>query len=136
MLSHSIASGLLLPNFNFIGPPHHDNQSITSTSLPREKKQWQGTFPSLMELKKLMMVLLTVNASINGYYTTHGSSSRVLTGPIRRFVYRENRVPYYQRLFQEGQKKHIRQWEQVGCLGYPLFHIAPPSATMLGMTRS
>jgi hypothetical protein len=29
------------------------------------------------------------------------------------FINRENRVPYYQRLFQEGQKKHVRQWEQV-----------------------
>ncbi|PSS28188.1 hypothetical protein M430DRAFT_15417 [Amorphotheca resinae ATCC 22711] len=28
------------------------------------------------------------------------------------FIFRENRVPYYQRLFQEGQKKHIRQWNQ------------------------
>ncbi|KAF7893684.1 uncharacterized protein EAF02_001222 [Botrytis sinoallii] len=25
---------------------------------------------------------------------------------------RENRVPYYQALFQEGAKKHIRQWNQ------------------------
>ena len=32
---------------------------------------------------------------------------------MNSFVYRENRVPYYQRLFQEGQKKHIRQWNQV-----------------------
>jgi hypothetical protein len=29
------------------------------------------------------------------------------------FVNRENRVPYYQRIFQEGQKQHIRQWNQV-----------------------
>lgn len=27
------------------------------------------------------------------------------------FVQRENRVPYYQRLFFEGQKKHIRIWD-------------------------
>lgn len=30
-----------------------------------------------------------------------------------RFVNRENRVPYYQKLFQEGGKQHIRQWNQV-----------------------
>lgn len=29
------------------------------------------------------------------------------------FVNRENRVPYYQRLFQEGGKKGVRQWNQV-----------------------
>ncbi|RKF55350.1 hypothetical protein GcM3_202006 [Golovinomyces cichoracearum] len=28
-----------------------------------------------------------------------------------RFVNRENRVPYYQRLFFEADKKHIRLWE-------------------------
>ncbi|KAI6712895.1 hypothetical protein JHW43_004549 [Diplocarpon mali] len=28
------------------------------------------------------------------------------------FINRENRVPYYQRLFQEGSKKHVRQWNQ------------------------
>ncbi|PQE04559.1 Cytochrome c oxidase subunit 7A2 mitochondrial protein [Rutstroemia sp. NJR-2017a BVV2] len=28
------------------------------------------------------------------------------------FVNRENRVPHYQRLFQEGAHKHIRQWNQ------------------------
>ncbi|KAH8671894.1 hypothetical protein BGZ60DRAFT_406123 [Tricladium varicosporioides] len=26
------------------------------------------------------------------------------------FVNRENRVPHYQKLFQEGGKQHIRQW--------------------------
>ncbi|KAF1988873.1 hypothetical protein K402DRAFT_391570 [Aulographum hederae CBS 113979] len=28
------------------------------------------------------------------------------------WVYRENNVPHYQRLFQAGNKKHIRQWSQ------------------------
>ncbi|KAG9237144.1 hypothetical protein BJ875DRAFT_395737 [Amylocarpus encephaloides] len=28
------------------------------------------------------------------------------------FVNRENRVPYYQRMFQEGAKQHVRQWNQ------------------------
>ncbi|CAG8962352.1 hypothetical protein HYFRA_00014148 [Hymenoscyphus fraxineus] len=28
------------------------------------------------------------------------------------YLNRENRVPYYQRLFQEGHKQHIRQWNQ------------------------
>ncbi|KAI9048868.1 hypothetical protein LZ554_006725 [Drepanopeziza brunnea f. sp. 'monogermtubi'] len=28
------------------------------------------------------------------------------------FVNRENRVPHYQRLFQEGQRNHVRQWNQ------------------------
>ncbi|TQS37582.1 hypothetical protein Golomagni_01938 [Golovinomyces magnicellulatus] len=30
------------------------------------------------------------------------------------FVNRENRVPYYQRLFFEADKKHIRLWETIG----------------------
>jgi hypothetical protein len=29
------------------------------------------------------------------------------------FINRENRVPHYQRLFQEGGKQHVRQWNQV-----------------------
>merc|ERR1712093_584068 len=28
------------------------------------------------------------------------------------FVNRENRVPHYQRLFQEGARQHVRQWNQ------------------------
>lgn len=32
---------------------------------------------------------------------------------------RENRVPYYQRLFQDGEKKHIRQWVQVCLVSFP-----------------
>ncbi|KAF2431425.1 hypothetical protein EJ08DRAFT_610872 [Tothia fuscella] len=28
------------------------------------------------------------------------------------WVYRENNVPHYQRMFQQGQKNHIRQWNQ------------------------
>ncbi|TVY36501.1 hypothetical protein LOCC1_G007196 [Lachnellula occidentalis] len=37
------------------------------------------------------------------------------------FVYRENRVPYYQRLFQEGSKKHIRSWNQSSRSKYFLY---------------
>ncbi|RKF60695.1 hypothetical protein OnM2_048016 [Erysiphe neolycopersici] len=33
------------------------------------------------------------------------------------FVQRENRVPYYQRLFFDGQKKHIRIWETISRTG-------------------
>ncbi|CZS97154.1 uncharacterized protein RAG0_06294 [Rhynchosporium agropyri] len=28
------------------------------------------------------------------------------------FVNRENRVPHYQRMFQQGAKQHVRQWNQ------------------------
>ncbi|KAL5322235.1 hypothetical protein ACEPPN_010207 [Leptodophora sp. 'Broadleaf-Isolate-01'] len=28
------------------------------------------------------------------------------------FVNRENRVPHYQRMFQEGGRNHVRQWNQ------------------------
>ncbi|PMD21237.1 hypothetical protein NA56DRAFT_679441 [Hyaloscypha hepaticicola] len=28
------------------------------------------------------------------------------------FINRENRVPYYQRLFQDGQRHAVRQWNQ------------------------
>jgi len=28
------------------------------------------------------------------------------------FINRENRVPHYQRMFQEGQKHGVRQWNQ------------------------
>jgi len=40
------------------------------------------------------------------------------------FIYRENRVPHYQRLFAEGSQKHIRQWNQTGrskMLLYPYY---------------
>ncbi|ELR08912.1 hypothetical protein VC83_05856 [Pseudogymnoascus destructans] len=42
------------------------------------------------------------------------------------FVNRENRVPYYQRLFQEGQKNGVRQWNQTArskILLYPYYTI-------------
>ncbi|KAE8442883.1 hypothetical protein EG329_002555 [Mollisiaceae sp. DMI_Dod_QoI] len=42
------------------------------------------------------------------------------------FVNRENRVPYYQRMFQEGGRKHIRQWNQTSrskIILYPYFTI-------------
>jgi len=42
------------------------------------------------------------------------------------FIYRDNRVPFYQRLFQEGQKKHVRQWNQTArskILLYPYYAI-------------
>jgi len=28
------------------------------------------------------------------------------------WIYRENRVPHYQKLFLEGSQKHVRQWNQ------------------------
>ncbi|KAK2624563.1 hypothetical protein QTJ16_005756 [Diplocarpon rosae] len=37
------------------------------------------------------------------------------------FVNRENRVPYYQKLFQEGAKKHIRQWNMTSRSKYMLY---------------
>ena len=36
------------------------------------------------------------------------------------FVNRENRVPHYQRLFQEGARQHVRQWNQVRLFTTPL----------------
>jgi hypothetical protein len=48
----------------------------------------------------------------------------MLTLPLSSWVNRENRVPYYQRLFQEGSKQHTRQWLQVR-----------PSPTDIAVTR-
>ncbi|RFU29970.1 hypothetical protein B7463_g6365, partial [Scytalidium lignicola] len=48
------------------------------------------------------------------------------------FVNRENRVPHYQRLFQQGQQQHIRQWMQTPkskVLLYPYFALFYGSLT-------
>lgn len=52
----------------------------------------------------------------------HGKRNS-LTAFLHSFVNRENRVPYYQRLFQEGGKKHIRQWQQVCSMDSPTLNI-------------
>lgn len=46
---------------------------------------------------------------------TRRPSRRQLTGPKRSWLNRENRVPYYQALFREAEKRNIRSW-QVVCL--------------------
>ncbi|KAF4634267.1 hypothetical protein G7Y89_g3850 [Cudoniella acicularis] len=34
------------------------------------------------------------------------------TNTMAGFINRENRVPHYQQLFQQGGKQHVRQWNQ------------------------
>ncbi|RDW59775.1 hypothetical protein BP6252_12862 [Coleophoma cylindrospora] len=43
------------------------------------------------------------------------------------FINRENRVPHYQRLFQQGQAQHVRQWNQTAKSKFMLY----PYYTML-----
>jgi hypothetical protein len=38
---------------------------------------------------------------------------QLLTSPLLSFINRENRVPHYQKLFQDGGRHAVRQWNQV-----------------------
>jgi hypothetical protein len=65
----------------------------------------------------------------------HDMKKARLTTSCNSFVNRENRVPHYQTLFQEGGKKHIRQWQQVRVPKIPERTTNPQPNRMKGLSH-